>query len=293
MKPSARETTSDRKDATRRRREGSFVGSPSTTSNVAENLVEPSHRSSRRSSPRRKLLRRILISAVALSVVAATLYWVARGATQGPAFYRIALDQSPAQAYVHGEAFEQSLAQWHNELHAKGDWQLVVDDEQLNGWLGAHLPEKFPSSLPSEVSNPRCSITKETTQLAFQVHWKNRTFVIATTVEFFLTDEPNVLAAKLKGVRSGIIPLPISEWLGSAADTAAGAGVKVRWTQDQGSPLALITIPDTVPNDDDLTLVLRGVEQRDGELVLSGYTRQRSADSATSPLDSSDDAPSH
>ncbi len=50
-------------------------------------------------------------------------------------------------------------------VHA-GHWSAVFTDEQINGWLAADLPEKFPQLLPPEIQDPRVVFAPGQLQLA-------------------------------------------------------------------------------------------------------------------------------
>ena len=97
----------------------------------------------------RKLLRYLLLTTVVLAVLlGAGLYLLKRAAQKEPEFYQQALRAEPAQQEVAGDELEQEVLELHNEVRQPGVWEAVFTEEQINGWLAADLPEKFPRGLP-------------------------------------------------------------------------------------------------------------------------------------------------
>lgn len=220
-------------------------------------------------------LRRRWLSLSALGVVLVLALMAYRASVLGPHFYQKRVSIEHGVALEAGDDVEQSLAQFHNDIRRHGDWKIELKEQSINGWLAAHLPEKLPHALPSQVSDPRVAIDESSCKLAFRAKLIGIRVVVWGAVEPYITDEPNVLAIRIKSVRSGWFPLPISGFTESFSTAANNAGFRVRWSQDQGDPLALITIPDEVPEFPEFQLEVSEVFTGEGRLVVRGATRIR------------------
>lgn len=240
-----------------------------TKAPLGEDLADEQRRRRIRRPKRREVAAVVGIVSILLAA------WIGRSAVRGPAFYRHLLASPSDSAYQDGRQIEVALANLHGDIQHSGDWQIVLREKNINGWLSAHLPSKFPHALPDNIANPRMQITATVCRLAFQTKLLGFEIIIAADAEFFLTQEENVVGMRIKGAKAGMIPLPIAGWTESFSESALKSGFKVRWTQEGGDPLALITIPDEIPDYDELRLVLKAVAQRNGELVLSGTTVER------------------
>ncbi len=87
-----------------------------------------------------------------------------------PAFYVAALPLPAGQVEAWGKELEREVAQLHNDVQAGGRWQLILTDQQINGWLIDDLPQKFPTAVPATCSSPVSSFNRERSCLL--VSWK-------------------------------------------------------------------------------------------------------------------------
>ena len=71
-----------------------------------------------------------------------------------PDFYAQAIAMPAATQQAAGEALERNVLALHNEVRDGGQWSAVFTDEQINGWLAADLPEKFPHALAAGHARP-------------------------------------------------------------------------------------------------------------------------------------------
>ncbi len=215
-----------------------------------------------------------------------------RDSAQGPHFYSERASITPENADESGERFEQASVEFHNELQSLGDWEWVIVEEELNGWLATHLPEKLPHVLPPEIVEPRVQITPDLCRIAFRVQLDNWQPVVVAGVEVFLTDEPNVIGVRIASFRSGFVPLPITSWTSDFAAAAARSGIKVRWSQDQGTPLALITLPTELGESGLKRVSITQLEQQAGQIVVRGLIDEtvEEAESTDAESDTSNEA---
>ena len=127
-------------------------------------------------------------------------------ATHEPQFYREALKTEPAQQAELGAQLEQAVLDMRNDALRGGRWQAVFTDEQLNGWLAADLPEKFPNLLPAGVEEPRIVIEQNEAHIACRYDNGQISTVISFALAINLTDEPNTLAVQVSKLRAGGCP---------------------------------------------------------------------------------------
>ncbi len=226
------------------------------------------------------MIRIAIISLVALFACAVVVLLAGYRAIQHkPDFYVKALKQEPARQAEAGDRLEKQVLDLRNEVRRDGHWEAVFTDEQINGWLAVDLPEKFPNTLPTGVSDPRIDIDPEQVQLACRYDSSKISAVISLAVDVHLTDEPNVLALRIRRARAGALPIPLNRWLDQATTKAHNAGIQVRWEQRDGDPVALVTIPTDHEEYDERLLRLETIELRDGELYLAGRTERVDDDS--------------
>ncbi len=211
-----------------------------------------------------------------------------RATQQVPAFYDQAIQLEPQVQREAGDALEQHVLQLHNEVRQSGRWEAVFTDRQINGWLASDLPEKFADALPPGVSEPRVVIESEQARIACRYETKRFRSVISLDLEIHLTEEPNVLAVRIHQARAGLLPLPLKRFLDEISAQAGTADVVVRWSQAEGDPVALVTVPTRHEQYPRREVHLETVELREGELYLAGRSldetglQQASAGSARS-----------
>ena len=102
----------------------------------------------------------IKISLVLILLIAGLLWYTYRSTQSVPEFYQSVLEQDTAQLDRAGDQFESNILEMQNASRREGKWQVVFTQDEINGWLAADLPEKFPNALPPFISDPRVSITE-------------------------------------------------------------------------------------------------------------------------------------
>lgn len=221
----------------------------------------------------RKTLRWILVSVTVLfaigTVTAWTLYQAAR---QEPKFYRQALLIEPARQAQVGDEFEHEVLELRNGARESGEWQAEFTAEQLNGWLAADLPEKFPTALPVGLEDPRVAIEDGLLRVAARYRDKTLSSVLSFALQIQLADEPNMLAVRILEVRAGALPIPISGWLEKVRKAIQHTDLVVRWSQSDGDPVALVEIPGQRAEEPEKTLTLETIAIEPGLVRLSGST---------------------
>jgi hypothetical protein len=225
----------------------------------------------------RKRLRYLLIGVVTvfglLAVVVAVLY---QAAQREPVFYQEALLIEPAHQEEAGDSLEQNVLELHNEVRESGTWEAVFTDEQINGWLAADLPSKFPNVLPAGTQEPRVKIDPEFVRVACRFDNGKIGTVVSFAIDVDLTTETNTLAVRVSKLRAGALPVPLKQILDKITSAAGRGDIPLRWRQVEGDPVALVTVPVTHDDYAHREIYVDSVELRDGEVYLAGHTEQGS-----------------
>jgi hypothetical protein len=224
----------------------------------------------------RKIVRRFIVAAAAVALsVALSLLAVYQASRRVPDFYRQALAASPAAQQDGGQRFEQQALALHNQLHHTGRWEIRFTQDEINGWLAADLPAKFPRLLPVGVSEPRVAIDHDVVHVAVHYQRGGVDTVASLTGQIQLTDQPNEVAVQIVQARAGLVPVPLARFLQEIAERAARADMPLRWTEAKGAPVALLRVP-LETKDARRQLVLERLDVRDGAFIVSGRTQDES-----------------
>lgn len=219
----------------------------------------------------RSLWRRLLYLAVAIVVlVGGFLGWAYHATQQAPEFYVRQLAAEAASPSASSDAFERQALQLNNQIRKSDRWQARFRADEINAWLATDLPQKFPSMLPPDIQSPRVAIEAETFYLACRVQTPKLTSVVTLGVQPYVTSEPNVIALRVKQLRAGVLPLPLGKYLDQITEQCAQAGLPLRWSEEEGDPVALFTLPLTPEDFRNRLVRVEQIELEEGELILSG-----------------------
>jgi hypothetical protein len=224
----------------------------------------------------------IIIAAVtvgSLLLIALIALWLAYRATQQPvAWYDEVVYIEPVQAESAGDELERhALALVSGVKRPNDRWSAIFTQEQVNGWLAADLANKYPDSLPDGVSEPRVAIDEGGARFACRYDSPQITTVFNVETDVYLTDERNVLAVRVRRARAGALPLPLKRILDEATSAAQQRGIPIRWVEQQGDPVALVTVPSQiadVPGHIQVDMLLL----RQGEVYVAGRTVSESSE---------------
>jgi hypothetical protein len=218
----------------------------------------------------------IIIAAVvvgSLLLIALIALWLMYRATQQPvAWYEEVRYIDPSRAESAGDELERhTLALVSDVKRPDERWEAIFTEEQVNGWLAADLVEKYSDSLPAGVTDPRVAIDQGGARFACRYEGDQISTVFNVESDVYLTDEPNVLAVRIHRARAGALPLPLKRILDEATSAAQQRGIPIRWVEQRGDPVALMTVPAhfaDVPGQLQVdTLLLR-----EGEVYVAGRT---------------------
>ena len=221
------------------------------------------------------LRRQILGSfVVTLSVVTMIALLSSYYASQWlPRFYRDKLGIAADRLVEHGQEMEARVFGLHHDMQDCDRWQVVFTDNQINGWLAIHLPQKFPRLLPWHIRDPRVAIDAHLAKIACRYENGNTQAVLSLVVDTSLTDDPNVVAVRILDTRIGVIPCLTKRAMYEISMAARRSGIRLRWTQIDHDPVALVTIPEQLfEAEPPHQIQLDKIELREGHVLLAGRT---------------------
>jgi hypothetical protein len=234
---------------------------------------KPAPRGSRKPWLTRGIVRVALAAVLVLAIAAgATLWTVYRASQQVPEFYVQALAAPPSRQAAAGEELERQALALNNQVRRPGQWEARFTQDQINGWLAADLPRKFPGSLPRGAADPRVAVSPEEVQLAVKWQQGNVNAVLSAAGEVYLTEEPNEVAVRILSVRAGALPVPLARFLDEIASRAASSGLALRWSEIDGDPVALVKLPLDRAEFKGKRLVLEELRLEEGAIIVAGRT---------------------
>lgn len=221
---------------------------------------------------RRWILRLSITLTVMLSSGGVAAWWLIRQTRQVPDFYTRATAQAPDTTAEASRRLQADVKRLKADAAKVGFWRAQFSDEEINAWLVEELPKKFPRLLARGASQPRVVI--EGDRMLAAVRYKNRRIdtVISCELQVALTEEPNMLALKVNGLKAGALPLPLSKFLKGISKEAANGDIDVRWDLAESGPIALVTVPSDDPRYVISPVTVESVVLTDGQLSLAGHT---------------------
>ncbi len=221
----------------------------------------------------RKKLRLAAILGGVLLLVAlgglGALYWASQ---QAPAFYAEVVAVDPVDQRRASDEMLQRSTTLVSDIRREGRWEMLVTAEQINGWLAVDLVENHPDALPETVRDPRVAIAPGTLTVACLFRQRATTSVLTLTVEPYLS-EPNCLAIRIRKARAGLLPMPLADLLDQAGKAADRMDVPLKWHDEEGDPVATITI--TPSDNDDRQVQIDTLKLTDGKIYIAGTTSRR------------------
>lgn len=222
----------------------------------------------------RTIARRLLIGvAVVGLLLLVALGGIYQALRQPPRFYEQALHTPPGENSARLE--EQALA-LHNQLMHVGRWEVRFSQDEINDWLASELPEKFPQSLPAGISQPRVALEDNLARVAVHYERDGVATVVSLAGDVYLTKQPNEVAVRIAQARAGLIPVPLSRFLQEISQRAARANLRLRWSETQGTPVALLRLPLDADDRQPRRVILERVSFSAGQLLVAGRTEVQS-----------------
>jgi hypothetical protein len=225
---------------------------------------------------------------IGVAIVGIVLAVLRHALHEVPDFYSQAVAIPTTTQQAAGQELERNVLALHNTAHATSAWSALFTDDQINGWLAADLPQKFPQLLPPEIQAPRVAFSPHRMQLACRFIGRRWTSVVSVSLDVQLAEEPNTLAVRILGARAGLVPLPLKQFLDQITQAAQRIDLPLHWAQVEGDPVALFTVTDLSPLDGGARPRLEHLEIRDGAIYLAGRTD--SAGESSAPASKADES---
>jgi len=212
------------------------------------------------------LRKRVIFAGLAVSLLILLPGAVWLSLTHKPNFYRVLTDVPREQREGKAKHFVASSLQLRNDISNERDWQAVFSDQEVNAWLAEDLVAHFADQIPPEIHEPRVAFGAGRITLAFQLD-KGPIRTVIWVVAQARVPEDNVLALTLEKIRAGVIPISADRFIEPIAEQAREHGLDIRWTRENGLPVALIHFS---PDQERTDVVLEHLNIRPGQIRLSG-----------------------
>jgi hypothetical protein len=221
----------------------------------------------------RRFFNLLTFAAVALLLAGGgVLWWAAKRASRVPKFYEDAAARMPHDVPAASQQLQKQVIALQERVQRRGDWFAVFSEPQINAWLNHDLAHEFPRVLPPGVESPRVVMEEDRLRVAARYRNKHFDWIISFCLQARLTDQPNVLAIEVSDLRAGDLRLPIANFRHHISNAAAKGQLEVRWSEEDGDPIALVTIPSDHQRYVSKPVIIERLDVLDGELQLSGHT---------------------
>lgn len=210
------------------------------------------------------------IAGIAAMVIAMLVGLLIYQLHRAPDFYRQAVEQPAASQQVASDEFLSNVTATVSQAQRPGAWRTEFTEEQVNGWLAFDLPRNHPELLGESNHAPRVELDENIGRVAFEYRGLVNT-VVCLELSAEVRD-PRTVAIRLQSLSGGAVPLPLGSVVEEVSAAAAQLNHEVHWTEEDGRPVALVTIPDLEENGQEITLV--DVRLQPDRLVLVGETRK-------------------
>jgi len=226
--------------------------------------------------------RKLRIAAVGTLVVTALLVAILGGAyyaaRQVQPFYEQALSVEPEVLEQGSRELESRATALYSDAKQIGHWQALFTARQINGWLATQLAADKGGDLPANIRDPRIAITRDCLTLGFRTKSGGVETVISVDASVLLTEE-GAVGIYFKSVRAGALPLPLMQLADELAAACKKLNLPVRWTQQQGRPIAIVNI-ESKASAQNREFCIDSIELREGEMYVAGHTEVNSGNVA-------------
>lgn len=225
------------------------------------------------------MARKVRIAAIgsvtAIALLVACLGGAYYAARQVRPFYEQALRIEPEVLERGSRELESRATALYSDAKQVGRWQALFTAEQINGWLATQLAENADDQLPTNIRDPRVAIARDLLTLGFRTSSGGVETVISVDAAVSLTEQ-GAVAIRLIAVRAGALPLPVLQLADQLADACQRLKLPVRWTQQDGKPVALVEIQSREP------VYVDAIQLDEGQLYVAGHTEIENGVTASS-----------
>jgi hypothetical protein len=185
-------------------------------------------------------------------------------------FYQQALALDLVTLKEGGRELESRASALYSDSRKPGQWRAVFTAEQINGWMATQMVEGGTKTLPKNLDAPRVAIGEDTFTLGFRAKHGGVETVVSADASAMVT-ESGEIAIRLESVQAGELPLPVLQVADEIAKACQALRLPIRWTQENGEPVALIAI-DQDASSSRGRMTIDAIELRDGSLYVAGHT---------------------
>ena len=98
--------------------------------------------------------------------------------------------------------------------------------------------------------------------------------VVWLVVDVDLTDQPNVLELRLRGLKAGLVPFSIERFQEQITASLTRAKLKITWVEDAEEVTARIQLPERFEGLEGKSVQFERIELQSGGLLFSGRARK-------------------
>ena len=217
---------------------------------------------------RKRTTWKILAGLVLLGVC--ILLGLFRATRHVPDFYRQALIVSAEQEQHYAEQFQDQLLQLKATAAREQRFETTWSAAQINGWLATTVADHHAHQLPPGMRDVRVALEKGQARVGCRYRKGKIDTVVWLVVDVDLTDQPNVLELRLRGLKAGLVPFSIERFQEHVATALKRGKVSVRWIEGADDVTARLQLPTHFADLPGQSVRFEKVELRDGILLLSG-----------------------
>lgn len=184
-------------------------------------------------------------------------------------FYAAALQTQTSDA-TRGASreLETRVAALYSDAVQQQTWQAAFSAAEVNAWLAVALQEKYVGLLPESISDPRVAFDVDRFRLGFRFKGESFAAVVSVEASAFVA-ESDELAIRFRSAHAGTLPLPLAKVIEPLNDFARENQIALRWSQQDGDPVALIPLQGILSTEDEQRR-LETIELQVDELLLAG-----------------------
>ncbi|MEZ6093044.1 MAG: hypothetical protein R3C03_02230 [Pirellulaceae bacterium] len=159
-----------------------------------------------------------------------------------PGFYRSRLDTS-ALVIKEGEDFETHFLDLRNDVRREGNWSAHFTEDEINHWLGNDLKDKFSSSLPAWLQEPRVELSQD--EIRFGVRIQNGFFSGVASLDVLVgeMERANTVPLTFKSIRLGTFSIPVGWCEMAISSSLRSQNVYGTWVDSDQGRTFLMTLP--------------------------------------------------
>lgn len=223
--------------------------------------------------------RLAIVCTLALSAVIAIgvggAYYAAQ---QVRPFYERALKIEPEAVEQGSRELESRATALYSDAKQIGQWQARFTAQQVNAWFAKQQADDQKGELLAGIRDPRIAITRDCLTLGFRSKASGVETIFSVDASVLVTKD-GAIGIRLMSVRAGALPLPVMKAADILADATAKLKLPVRWSQQDGQPVAIVAIAS--PSLENRQFSIDSIELRNGEMYVAGHTENNTTGSGT------------